>query len=82
MASRTLPLSDGVCCGSYHGVQGAGNRDLCAVATQGVCKRNRAGLAGGLLLDVASVFTLVTGRWKVAAKRGTDIRFRFKNIDR
>jgi len=27
----------------------------------------RAGVAGGLLLGVASVFTLVTGRYKVAA---------------
>jgi len=42
----------------------------------------RAGLAGGLLLGVASVFTLVTGRYKVAAHRGTDRHFRFKNIDR
>jgi len=25
---------------SYDGVQGAGNRDYCAVATQGVCRRN------------------------------------------
>ena len=38
--SYTLPLRDGVCCGSYDGLQGAGNRDCCAVATKGVCKRN------------------------------------------
>jgi len=38
--SYTLPLQDGVCCGSYNGLQGAGNRDCCAVATKGVCKRN------------------------------------------
>jgi len=37
---RTLPLWDGVCCGSYDGLQGAGNRDFCAVATQRVSKRN------------------------------------------
>jgi len=29
-----------LCCGSYDGVQGAGNRDYCAVATEGVSKRN------------------------------------------
>jgi len=29
----------------------------------------RAGLAGGLLVGVGSVFTLVTGRWKVAWHR-------------
>jgi len=29
-----------VCCGSYVGVQGAGNGDCFAVATQGVSKRN------------------------------------------
>jgi len=29
-----------VCCGSCNGLQGAGNRDHCAVATQGVSKRN------------------------------------------
>jgi len=37
----------------------------------------RAGLAGGLLLGLASVLTLVTGRYKVAAHRGIDRRFRF-----
>jgi len=30
---------DGVCCGSYNDLQGAENRDYCAVATEGVSKR-------------------------------------------
>ena len=47
---------------SYGGLQGAGNRDYCAVATQGVLSGIRAGLAGGLLVGVGSVFTLLTGR--------------------
>jgi len=29
-----------LCCGSYDGLQGAGKRDYCAVATQGVSKRH------------------------------------------
>jgi len=33
-------LWDGVCCGSYSGLQGAGNRHYCAVAIQGISKRN------------------------------------------
>jgi len=50
-----------VCCGSYDALQGAGNRDYCAVAMvspSGI----RVGVAGGLLVCAASVFTLVTGR--------------------
>jgi len=47
---------------SYGGLQGAGNRDYCAAAMQGVSKWNPCCLAGGLLMGVASVFTLVTDR--------------------
>ena len=46
---------------SYGGLQGTGNQDYCAVAAQGVPMQNeiRAGLAGGLLVSVGSVFMLV-----------------------
>jgi len=37
--THTSP-ADGVCCGSSDDLQGAGNRDYCAVVTQGVSKRN------------------------------------------
>jgi len=46
---------------SYGSLQGAGNRDYCAVAMQGVSKRNPCCLVGGLLMGIARVFTLVTG---------------------
>jgi len=36
-----------VCCGSYDGLQGAGNGDYCVVATQGVSKWNPCWPAGG-----------------------------------
>ena len=54
---------------SYGGLQGTGNRDYCAVATQVSPSGIRAGLPGGLLVGVGSVFTLVTGRLKVAWHR-------------
>jgi len=45
-----LLLWDGVCCGKYDGLQGAGNRDYCAVITQHVSATGiRAGVAGSLL---------------------------------
>ena len=47
---------------SYGGLQGAGNRDYCAVLHRVSASGIRAGLAGGLLVGVDSVFTLVTGR--------------------
>jgi len=47
---------------SYGGVQSTGNRDYCAVAHRVSPSGIRAGLAGGLLVGVGSVFTLVTGR--------------------
>jgi len=47
---------------SYGGLQGAGNRDYCAVPHRVSPSGIRAGLAGGLLVGVGSVFTLDIGR--------------------
>jgi len=43
-------------------LQGAGNRDYCAVATQGISKRNPCWPGWRPAGGVGSVFTLVTGR--------------------
>jgi len=83
VASRTLPLRDGVCRGSYDGLQGAGNRDYCAVATRGVSKRNpcwpgwRPAAGRGKCVYACHRALESSGDRRLRADRGTDRRFRF-----
>jgi len=67
---------DGVCCGSYDGLQGAGNQDYCAVATQGVSKRNPCWPASGHGQCVYTCHRALesSGDHLLRAHRGTDRR--------
>jgi len=67
-----------ICCGCYDGVQGAGNRDYSAVATQGVCTRNPCWPgwrpAGGRGECVYACHRALESSM-AQQTRGTDIRF-------
>jgi len=69
-----------VCCRSYDGVQGAGNRDYCAVATQRVSKRNPCWRgwrpAGGRGQCVYACHGALesSGDHRLRADRGTNVR--------
>jgi len=69
-----------VCCGSYDGLQGAGNRHYCTVATQGVSKRNPCWPgwrpAGGRVQCVYACHRTLesSGDRGLRADRGTDWR--------
>jgi len=70
-----FPCETGVCCGSYDGLQRAGNRDYCEVATQGLQAESMRPAAGRGQCVYACHRALKSSDDR--RLRGTDRRVRF-----